>query len=639
MKKFKKIRKKSIAAIVLAISMMASLAGCKDKDDDSDDATTTSTSMSTEITTEDANNQNQPNVQLPDVDPDEEDPSTPEAKKEQQRFQEYLDEIFLEGVTSDTITMHYSVAYPENYGITDYEVTYGDVDLSPEGMAKEKQELEDDIAVLEGFDRDLLTIDQRFTYDILKKSADTNLESYNFDHMYEPFAYTSGLQTNFPITLAEYQFYSERDIQDYIKLLELYPDYVQVWLDYEREKSDMGLFMNSHNAEEVIRQCTEFSETPEENVLIATFESRIDAFEGLTAEQKEEYKKQNHDAVVNCIIPAYDNIISTFNELKDTGVNDLGLAHLENGKEYYKYLIKSKVGTDRPPEKIIELLDKEIEKVMDKLMSTVYSDMNAYQGYMDEYESFYQGLDNRETVDYFQEAFDAEFPDIPDIDFSITPVHESLEGSVSPAFYMTPPLDKYDENFIHINEGSDSSGALWSTLAHEGVPGHMYQFVYFLSSDPEPVRTLLNFNGYSEGWAEYIENMSFKYYDGYSNPIYADIEELNAKINILVSARVEIGVNYEGWDLDATKQYLNDNGFNGEAAQDLMDYVIAEPANYQMYCTGWLEMEQLKRYSKKMLGDEFDAKEFHKAILDAGPCQFSLLKEQIDKYIVRTLND
>ena len=198
---------------------------------------------------------------------------------------------------------------------------------------------------------------------------------------------------------------------------------------------------------------------------------------------------------------------------------------------------------------------------------------------------------------------------------------------------MTPPLDDYEHNSIYINQGTESSQSIWSTLAHEGVPGHMYQFVYFLSSDPEPMRTLLDFNGYQEGWATYVEMQSFYYYDKYDNPAYADFEAANNKLNLLVSARVEIGVNYEGWDLEDTQKYLSDNGFMPEVAQDIIDYVVAEPGNYQMYCTGWLEFEGLKDYAKEELGDKFDEKEFNKVILDAGPCQFWLLRDKVEEYV------
>lgn len=555
------------------------------------------------------------------------------AKKEQEKFDTYLQESFEESVTTDTVTLHYSIAHPENYGITPPEVTLGEFDLSEETMAEEVEEIKEELAELKRFDYELLTDDQQLTYDILFDLLETNLLSYDNPYLYEPFAYTSGLQSNLPITMSEYTFYDEDDVKDYIALLNQIPDYYQACLDFEKVKSDKGFFMSDTSADEVIRQCEEYIADPENNLLIATFNDRIGDVPGMTPEKIEDYKKQNHDAVINSVVPAYENVIETFKSLKGTGTNDLGLAHFEGGKEYYQYLIKSKVGSDKTPEEIIKTLDREIEETIGELYGLVMVNYESYMGYIEDYEGFYQGLDTEETIRYFEDVFVEKFPEIPEINFTVTPVHESLEGIVSPAFYMTPPMDDYENNSIYINEGSDSSNGLWSTLAHEGIPGHMYQFVYFLSNDPEPIRTLLNFNGYSEGWATYVEIMSFDYYTDYADDSYADIEAINTKLNLLISARIEIGVNYEGWTLEETAEYMTNNGFDGSAAQDIMDYVIAEPGNYQMYVMGWLEFKELREYAEKELGGKFDEVEFHKVVLDAGPCQFYILEDLVEEYV------
>ena len=552
------------------------------------------------------------------------------AKKEQEKFDTYLQESFEESVTDDTVTLHYTLAHPENYGITMDEVTLGDFDVSDEAIAKDTEEIKAEMAELKQFDYELLTDDQQLTYDILVDLLETNLLSYENPYLYEPFAYTSGLQSNLPITMSEYTFYDEDDVKDYLALLNLLPDYYQKCLDFEKVKSEKGFFMSDKSADEVIRQCQEYIADPENNLLIATFNDRIGDVPGMTPEKIEDYKKQNQDAVMNSVIPAYENVIDT---LKGTGTNDMGLVHFEGGKEYYEYLLKSKVGTDKTPDEIIEKLDAEIQSVMGELYALAMMNYDGYVGYMEDYENLYGDLDTEETIRYFEEMCVDKFPDIPEINFTVSPVHESLEGIVSPAFYMTPPMDDYENNSIYINEGSDSAGGLWSTLAHEGIPGHMYQFVYFLSNDPEPIRTLLSFNGYQEGWATYVELMSYGYYDKYADKTYGDIEAINTKLNLLVSARIEIGVNYEGWSLEETADYMNTSGFDGSAAGDIYDYVVAEPGNYQMYVMGWLEFEELREYAEKELGDKFNEVEFHKVVLDAGPCQFYILEDIVEEYV------
>lgn len=554
-------------------------------------------------------------------------------EEEQQSFDDFLWEVFEENVTMDTITLHYTLADPESYGIESPDVTLGEVDFSEEGLTKEKKEIEDVLKELESFNYKNLTGEQRMTYDILKQDLELSLEFYDYVYLYEPFAYTSGLQANIPITLSEYKFYDQEDVEDYLTILELIPDYFNSYLEFERVKSEKGLFMNENCAEEVIRQCSDMIADPENIVLIPTFNTRIEKVEGLSEDQIEAYKEENYNAVMECIIPAYENTIEVFEELKTTGKNELGLKYLENGQEYYQYLLASDVGTDKTPEEVIELLDSTIDDSLSDLYTAVMADYEGYLAYFDAYETLYEGAeeDPVQTIRFFEEAMADRFPQMPTIDFTVTPVHESLESSVSPAFFMIPALDRYEENSIYINGGSSGMGSLWATLAHEGIPGHMYQNVCFLSQDPEPIRTLLDFSGYSEGWATYVEMMAYEYFD-FEEDLYADLERINAELNLLISARVEIGVNYEGWTLEETESYLNDIGMDGSVAQDLMDYVIAEPANYQMYCIGWLEFEELRTFAESKLGAEFNEAEFHEVLLDAGPCQFNILQKLVVEY-------
>ena len=620
-----KFRKK-ITALSLAVVMLLSLTSCGKNN------SKTTENESTEETTGIEVSNTEPTTEAPDVDLD-----SPEAKAEQEKFDKWLWDSYVEAVNSDSITLNYSLSKPEEVGITPTDATYGDVDFSEEANEKTKKEVQDCLKEMEAFDYSLLSEEQKHTYDVIYEMEKVAEKSYDYLYLSEPFAYTSGLQSNLPIALAEYTFYDRQDIEDYLTLLELTPDYFNSCLEFEKIKSQKGYFMSTHSANEVIRQCSEFIASPEENLLIETFEDRIREFEGLTEEEIQEYITRNHDAVINYIIPAYKSTIETFKRLKNTGDNDLGVCYYENGKEYYAYLLEDYVGTDKTPEEVIALLDKAIEDNMSEMYSKAFGNYNEYEAYIQAAENgdLYEELDYRETVEFFENAVDDRFPEIPEIEFKVTPVHKSLENIVSPAFFMTPPIDAYENNSIYVNKGSSDNNSLWSTLAHEGVPGHMYQFVYYLSSDPEPIRSVMDFGGYQEGWATYVEMMSFEYYDKYEYPSYANFEEINHKLNLLVSARVEIGVNYEGWTVEDTEKYLTENGFNAEVAKDIIDYVVAEPANYQMYCMGWLEFEELKEHAKEELGDKFDEKEFHKAVLDAGPCQFYVLRKEVDKYIAR----
>ena len=372
---------KKIIALMLSAVMVFGMTGCgKEKKDDSSGKNTAVDSKTVETATD-----AEPSIDVTNTEKTTEasdvDLNSPEAKAEQEEFDTWLWDLFAEEVNSDSITLNYSLANPESYGVTPTDATLGELDMSEEGMKENKQETLDCIAEMEAFDYALLTEEQKFTYDILYDLQQTDLMSYDNIYLYEPFAYTSGLQSNLPITLAEYTFYDKQDIEDYLTLLTLIPEYYNECLNFEKTKSQKGLFMSSHSANEVIRQCTEFIENPEENLLIETFEERIREFEGLTEEEIDDYIKTNNENVNNYIIPAYKNVIETFKTLKNTGNNDLGLCYLDGGKDYYAYLLRSKTGTDKTPEEVIELLENEIDETMSGLYSQLFSDSSAYEEY------------------------------------------------------------------------------------------------------------------------------------------------------------------------------------------------------------------------------------------------------------------
>ena len=627
--------KASALAVICAMSIL--LTGCGNTTDGSRKWSAASLAENVEDVATDDASENPPSIDtstLADCAYALPDPTGADAVAEQERFHTYLMDNFKESVTSDTVTLHYTVANPADYDLEVPAATFGDAEISEEAIADDKKETEDELAELQEFDYDLLTGSQKYTYDVLKDYLDTNLESYDYTYLYEPFAYTSGLQTNMPINMSEYKFYNENDVQDYLALLEQLPNYYNKYLDFEQIKVDKGLFMNEHSASEVIRQCQEFIAKPEQNLLIATFEDKVRGVEGLSEDQIQNYITKNHDIVMNSVIPCYDNVIKFFTANKDAGTNDLGLAGYENGKEYYAYLLKDKVGTDKTPEEVITCLDNALDDVLSEYQTVALSNYSAYEQYFnDAGSSLYDDKDPLETINYFKDCFADRFPAMPDVNYKVENVHESLEDIVSPAFYVTTPIDAYNDNSIYLNMGSDGAGDLWSTLAHEGIPGHMYQFTYYLNTNPEPLRALLNFNGYTEGWATYVEMMSYEMYKDYPDACYADFERINSELNLLVSARIEIGVNYEGWDLEATQTYLSNNGFNSEGAQDVMDYVIAEPVNYQMYVMGWQSFQELRDYAESALGDKFDEQAFHKVVLDAGPSQFFLIEKLVQQYV------
>ena len=562
--------------------------------------------------------------------------STEQLEKEQKEFDDWLYDEFVDSVTSDTLTLHYSVADPEQMGIKRPKPSFGDTKSIEESMEEAKKEYEEEIAKLNSFDYKLLTPQQKYDYDLIKDLLDNNQMEFEVDpYLQEPFSNVNGIQKNLPIVLAEYQFYCEQDVKDYLDLIETMPGYVDYALEIESAKISKGVFMSSASAKEVSRQCKEFVANPDKNLLITNFEEKIKNVNGLSDKKIKKYIKKNNKLVKSVVIPSFNKIDAFFVQNQKMGTNETGLVGFEGGKDYYNYLLKANVGTSKSAEEIIAMIEGRINKDMSRMYELARSNGTEYQQFIEDYNNgtIFEEQETKDIVRYFEQACKDKFPEIPKIDFQIAPVDKSLEEISSPAFYMIPPIDKYDSNYIYINNKQTNNNDLWSTLAHEGIPGHMYQSVYFLASNPRPLRKLLNYTAYSEGWATYCEMMSFDYYDKYPSEVYGELLKINREISILVCTRIEIGVNYEGWDLDETKKYMKNSGYGEDSAEEMYNYVLTEPVNYQLYCVGYLEIEEMKEKAKNILGDKFDEIGFNQAVLDAGPSNFDMVEKKVDGYI------
>lgn len=551
------------------------------------------------------------------------------AAQTQEEFDALTKEVFLDNVQSDSITLNYTLANPETYGITDYKPTLGDFSL--EEMKENLAKCENYSARLKDINYKKLTDDQKLTYDIMKDYYKVDDGAEDLLLYYEILSPTVGLQAQLPILYAEYSFYDKDDIDAYLELLPCTYDYFNQIIEFEKLKSDAGLFMSDRSADDIIKQCESLISDKEDNFLITVFNDKVEQYEGLTKDEIKAYQEKNKDAVLNYVIPAYQLLIDGLKSLKGTGTNEGGLSNYEKGKEYYESLVRSETGSNRSVEDLIKLLDKYMNKNIASMQVLLAKDATL----LDQASNpSYPMTDPEEILTYLQDAIKERFPDMDEVNYTVKYVHKSLEDFISPAFYLTPAIDNYAENSIYIN-GSDKFdlSQIFTTLAHEGYPGHLFQNVYYAQQNPNPVRSTMNFGGYSEGWATYVEMISY-HMAGIDDNLASLLEQNNAVI-LMMYARADIGINYEGWTREDSDNYLK--SMLGITDEDTLDQfyiaMVEEPANYLQYTIGYIEMMELRNKAEKALGDKFSEKDYHEFILKTGPSQFYVIDKYLDKWI------
>lgn len=539
-------------------------------------------------------------------------------------FTSFTNRIFATEVQQDTITLNFSLADPKAYGIDNPEVTFGE--FSVKSIEDNLIRSENYLSTLKQFNYNELSESDKLTYDILKKDLELELELGDYILYTEILGPTTGIQAQLPVLLAEYNFYNKNDIETYLKLLPQVYTYFKDIALFEKEKSEAGLFMNDDVANNIINQCNNFIEDKENNYLIEIFNERIDNFPGLTKKEIANYKKLNQKAVVSYIIPAYELLIKELGKLKGTGTNEGGLAHYKKGKEYYEYLLATRTGSAKSVPELKKMLESSINTNLLKLSTIITKNPSVYDVATN---PTYSLTDPSEIVEYLKAGIERDFPAPPKVNYSIKYVHESLQEYLSPAMYLIPAVDNYQDNIIYINNNpSYDMSQIYPTIAHEGYPGHLYQSVYFRSKNPSPIRSLLSFGGYVEGWATYVEYHSF-YSAGFDLDV-ASFLDASMAANMALYCRLDIGIHYDGWSLAETTDYLKQFGLTDDKTiQTLYTTMLDEPALYPQYGVGYLEFINLKNIAKKELGNKFNLKEFHTFLLDIGPSQFDVIESRL----------
>ena len=479
-------------------------------------------------------------------------------KSEDQRFLEYTHQLFCTEVSGSTITLHYTLKDPEAFGITDAPVTYGTCTTDTEAICASA---ENALALLQSYDRSRLSAENQRTYDILEDSLTDTLAESKYALYEEPLAPLTGTQSQLPVLLSEYQFYDTSDIDTYLELLTKTPEYFRSIIEFENEKSEMGLFMASYSADDIIKECQAFINMWNSNYLYSSFEERLN-FLDLTDSQRNTYIEENSRCIEEYIFPAYKELIEGLTALSGSGKNHNGLCYLPDGKKYYEILVASETGSSRSIPELQQLTQNQMiddltamqgvltqEQSASTEEASVSSDIFKTQG------AILKDPNPAAILTTLESKLGKDFPEPPQVNTQIKYVQKSMEEYLSPAFYMIPAIDNTENNVIYINQGHlPDDLSLFTTLAHEGYPGHLYQTTYFASQNPDPIRTLLNYGGYTEGWATYSEMLS--YYYAPISKAQATLLQKNSSVILGLYALADMGIHYDGWTLVDTARYF-----------------------------------------------------------------------------------
>ena len=581
-------------------------------------------------------------------------------------FEAFTEDFLLQELRSDPIQLHYSVDDPGIYNIDEASLTlpvYHAGDASGDIYALSL--LSDQLAK---YSDQELSETNRYLCKLMRSYIDAVSRTAAYPYFSEPLAPSSGAVAELPILLAEYRMDDVQDVEMYLAILEQIPGYMDGLITYEKEKSAAGLFMADSTADKVIRQCSSLMDTEQlksrTHFLQTTFADRLQALTDkgiLTKEKALSYQAVNDRLLTTVVAPAYDRVADALTLLKGSGRDICGLAHYAGGQDYYQALLRLRTGSDRSITEIKQMLRNDLSYNYAALGRLLRNNA-ALQDKLASDRACLPEMSPEEILEHLKDAIKKDYPEIPvgqdpePVNCTVKYVDDSLAPYSAPAFYMTPPIDNTVNNTIYINAmDTPDDLSLFTTLAHEGYPGHLYQTVYSQrfceESGITPLRSLLYYGGYVEGWAMYAEMSSYDYAAELAGGTQSDAADyyiacrLDRQIQLCLYSLLDIAIHYDGATLENIKEILasfgtTDNG----TVEAVYSYIAEEPCNYPKYYLGYLEILELKKQAAKVwyknnqtAAASYDAiyadpdflNYFHGFLLRNGPADFKTLSDAL----------
>ena len=547
------------------------------------------------------------------------------------KFEAFFRKVFQNEVSGSTLTIHYTLAHPEKQGIPRKKASLGTV---PTDMKNTYQICSQYEEKLKSFRYSRLSTENQLTLDSMLLYYHTEKSLGDNYLLQEPLGPSLGIQAQLPVLLAEYAFYEAQDITDYLNLLTTIRPYFQSILKFEKKKSEAGFFMSDTTLDRVLAQCSAFIQNPDNNYMLDIFQKKLSDYGKLSVSEQNALILTHKSLMKTEVIPAYQELMTGLEALRGTGKNNRGLTYFKGGKAYYLYLLQSQTGSYVPVKQMEKRLSRQLSSEIGIAGTMLRKNPELLA-------TLNQGITFKEMkpvqmLNALQQKIQADFPALADVTFELRTVHDSMKAYLSPAFYLTPPMDTGTPNVIYINPAANYQGLeLFTTLAHEGFPGHLYQTVTFQRQNPSGIRNLLCTSGFAEGWATYVEPFAYQYAADYIQDPFATelarISWLNRSINLCMYSLLDIEIHYNGWTQAEAASFLKAFGIeDSTVVSEIYQYILETPGNYLKYYWGYLSILDLRTSEQNRLGQDFDLKKFHSQVLKIGGVQYPVLEKYID---------
>lgn len=571
-------------------------------------------------------------------------------------FRAFLDRTLIKMAFDSPETLT-SLGFLESMGITGHNAELDD-DRPEKADEMFAQVKEIKSALLTYQDKDL---DEK---ELLSKEIALYL--LNFADTAEQFRYHNypvnqlfGIQNGYPSFMeSQNQVNSVNDANNYLSRLKKVKVKFSQNLEGLKIRELKGIIPPKFVIERVLTEMNAFVAMPiKENILYTSLKEKMDKAPKITEEEKSKILATAEVNIQDYVHPAYQLFIDYFTKLEPKAGVDDGFWHLPNGDKAYQEQLKFFTTTDYSANKIHQLGLSEVDRIQTEIMvilteqgfdisngfsaaiETFAEDPRFY--YPDTDKGRQQILKDYQTIlDEINAGLDSAFNVRPKAGMKVERIPEFKEKTAPGAYYQQPSLDgtrpgKFFANLYDIKATPKYS---MRTLAyHEGIPGHHFQIAVAMELEGLPFfRKMSPFTAYTEGWALYAEHLAWEL--GFEKDPFDNIGRLQAELFRAVRLVVDTGIHAKHWTRQQAIDYMKTN--TGMALSDVTSEIeryIVMPGQATSYKIGMMKILSLRAKAKAALGDKFDLRDFHDAVLKNGAVPLDILERLIDRYIEDTL--
>lgn len=557
------------------------------------------------------------------------------SNTDNEEFDEFLNSIFVDAMEDSYVNMHFTVVDYKSFGIEKPDVEWGEAEY---GNMDHIDDYLKQLDELQKFDFDSLSNRQQYDYEALEYSLYESIALGCFERYSLLFSGGTDILSNIVSNLSDFSFYDKESLDDYVILINDTGNYLDSALEYTAQQAKEGIYLTDYSINQAIDYIDGFVSYQDDNAIIVATSRSIDALDFLSASEKESYKKEIKDAVKNVVIPAYNKVKEELNAYYGKTTDEKNaLVSLNPDYALIKYYLAA---SDNSPideiyndgrEIMDRILDNAIVAVNDENYDILVSELDA----IDYGEIGVFGRDYQTILDYLMDNLKAYYPDLGVVDYNV----EDLSGSAGSdnilAYYYRAPIDDLNQNIIRVNPETMSTDPIetFTTLSHEGFPGHLYQHVYYHQSEPSTMRSVIGFSGYTEGYAIQAEDDAL-HFSGIENWQTIDYLLYTTVYPYIVLSCADLGVNYYGWSLDELKSYIEETSYYDPSASDIIYQMMVDmPGTYCYYGLGYVNFQKLREKAMAwQSGMDFDCIEYNRVILSNGELPFNILEGAVKEY-------